>query len=189
MRCCCCWVASVVSDSLRPHRWQPILGDLETALVLYCCITNYPQNLVDNTIMNIYYPHNTCLLGIQVCLIHAVSAWGVSWGYCHDVNLTCLSPGGPASNMVCSRSKQVDGRVVGGLTFSKHEPVRLLNVLTIRPQPTLRLSIHEREPGERCPFYDSTSELMFYSLNGGSQLRELVPLFFLNWGKVDDNII
>ena len=21
--CCCCWVASVVSDSVRPHRWQP----------------------------------------------------------------------------------------------------------------------------------------------------------------------
>ena len=21
--CCCCWVASVVSDPVRPHRWQP----------------------------------------------------------------------------------------------------------------------------------------------------------------------
>ena len=21
--CCCCWVTSVVSDSVRPHRWQP----------------------------------------------------------------------------------------------------------------------------------------------------------------------
>ena len=23
MDCCCCWVTSVVSDSVRPHRWQP----------------------------------------------------------------------------------------------------------------------------------------------------------------------
>ena len=23
MTCCCCYVASVVSDFLRPHRWQP----------------------------------------------------------------------------------------------------------------------------------------------------------------------
>ena len=23
LQCCCCWVASVVSDSVRPHRWQP----------------------------------------------------------------------------------------------------------------------------------------------------------------------
>ena len=22
--CCCCWVASVVSNSVRPHRWQPM---------------------------------------------------------------------------------------------------------------------------------------------------------------------
>ena len=21
--CCCCWVTSVMSDSVRPHRWQP----------------------------------------------------------------------------------------------------------------------------------------------------------------------
>ena len=21
--CCCCWVTSVLSDSVRPHRWQP----------------------------------------------------------------------------------------------------------------------------------------------------------------------
>ena len=23
VHCCCCWVTSVVSDSVRPHRWQP----------------------------------------------------------------------------------------------------------------------------------------------------------------------
>lgn len=72
--------------------------------------------------------------------------------------------------MACSHGKQVDVLVVGGLTFSKHEPVRLLNVLTVRPQTTLRVSIREREPGKRRPFYDSTSELMFYSLEGRQSL-------------------
>ena len=92
--------------------------------------------------------------------------------------------------MLCSHGEQVDARVVGGLTFSKHKPVRLLNVLTIRPQTTLRVSIHEREPGERCPFYDSTSELMFYSLNGGNHSVEgISSTFFFNGGTVDDSII
>ena len=79
-----------------------------------------------------------------------------------------MSPGGPASKIVYSHGEQVDALVVGGLTFSKHEPARLLNVLTIRPQTTLRVSIHEREAGERPSFYDSTSEPMFFALKGGT---------------------
>ena len=60
----CCWVASVVSDSARPHRWEP------TRLPLPW---DSPSK---NTITN-QLKIGSGLTSIKVCLGHTLGSWGV----------------------------------------------------------------------------------------------------------------
>ena len=53
----CVWSFSKTSHILHA------LGNLEIVLVLYGYIKNYPQSIVDNTIINISYPYNICGVG------------------------------------------------------------------------------------------------------------------------------
>ena len=50
--CCCCWVTSVVSDSVRPHRWQPIMlphpwdsPGKNTGVCCHCLLPSFPLSM------------------------------------------------------------------------------------------------------------------------------------------------
>lgn len=105
------------------------LGHLEIVLVLYCCTRNYPQTIGDNTIVNIYYPHNICGSGIQVCLRWAALTCGSLLRLEPPCWLGLPSPGETASKMAPSDGCQVGTIIGGGLTFSPRGPLRLFGCL------------------------------------------------------------
>ena len=63
--CCCCWVTSVVSDSVWPHRWQPTrlpIPEILQARVLEWDAIAFSGTLGYVCVFQFWFPQGICLV-------------------------------------------------------------------------------------------------------------------------------